>query len=91
MNEYDKKFEQGMRDYTNMTYDWDNEKDVLNTMQQCQRNYDYEKWNKRNPELKKHILHQLLYVAQNTISTTSKRCHKTVTHFFNNKTFVLSN
>ena len=68
MNEYDKKFEQGMRDYTNMTYDWDNEKDVLNTMQQCQRNYDYEKWNKRNSELKEHIIHQLLYVAQNSPS-----------------------
>lgn len=68
MNEKEKKYEKGMRDYTNMTYDWDNEKDVLNTMQQCQRNYDYEKWNKKNPELKKHILHQLLYVAQNSPS-----------------------
>ena len=68
MNEYDKKFEKGMRDYVEMTYDWDKEKEVLDTMQQCQRNYDYEKWNKRNPELKKHIIHQLLYVAQNSPS-----------------------
>ena len=43
MNEYDKKFEKGMRDYVEMTYDWDKEKEVLDTMQQCQRNYDYEK------------------------------------------------
>ena len=68
MNEYDKKFEKGMRDYVEMTYDWDKEKEVLDTMQQCQRNYDYEKWNKKNPELKKHIIHQLLYVAQNSPS-----------------------
>ena len=53
MNEKEKKFEQGMRDYTNMTYDWDNEKDVLNTMQQCQRNYDYEKWNKSKVSYRK--------------------------------------
>ena len=29
MNEYDKKFEKGMRDYVEMTYDWDKEKEVL--------------------------------------------------------------
>ena len=68
MNEYDKWYEQGMRDYVEMTYDWDKEKEVLDTMQQCQRNYDYEKWNKRNSELKNHIIHQLLYVAQNSPS-----------------------
>ena len=68
MNEYDKKFEKGMRDYVEMTYDWDKEKEVLDTMKQCQRNYDYQKWNNRNPELKKHIIHQLLYVAQNSPS-----------------------
>ena len=68
MNEYDKKFEQGMRDYMEMTYDWDKEKEVLDTMKQCQRNYDYARWNNRNEQLKTHILHQLLYVAQNSPS-----------------------
>jgi len=68
MNEYDKKFEQGMRDYMEMTYDWDKEKEVLDTMKQCQRNYDYAKWNNRNEQLKTHIIHQLLYVATNSPS-----------------------
>ena len=52
-----------------MTYDWDKEKEVLDTMKQCQRNYDYDKWNQRDPRLKKHIYtHELLYVAQNSPS-----------------------
>ena len=62
------KYEKGMRDYTEMTYDWDKEKEVLDTMKQCQRNYDYERWNKRDPQLRKHILHELLFVAQNSPS-----------------------
>lgn len=63
-----KKYEKGMRNYMEMTYDWDSEKQVLDTMKQCQRNYDYSKWDKKNKELKRHIIHQLLYVAQNSPS-----------------------
>ncbi|BCU95194.1 MAG: hypothetical protein CM15mV8_0380 [Caudoviricetes sp.] len=37
-----------MRNYVEMTYDWDKEKEVLDTMKQCQRNYDYDKWNQRD-------------------------------------------
>ena len=76
MNEYDKKFEKGMRNYVEMTYDWDKEKEVLDTMKQCQRNYDYEKWNNRNPELKKHIINQLLYVAQNSFANLRKNVNQ---------------
>ena len=38
-------------------------------MKQCQRrNYDYDKWNQRDPRLKKHIIHELLYGTQNSPS-----------------------
>src|SRR5210317_321922 len=57
-----------MRDYMNMTYDWDKEREVLETMKQCQRNYHYKKWNDMAPNLKKHIISQLLYVATNSPS-----------------------
>jgi len=51
-----------------MTYDWDKEREVLETMKQCQRNYHYKKWNDMAPNLKKHIISQLLYVATNSPS-----------------------
>jgi len=57
-----------MRDYMDMTYDWDKEREVLETMKQCQRNYHYKKWNDMAPNLKKHIISQLLYVATNSPS-----------------------
>ena len=57
-----------MRDYMDMTYDWDKEREVLETMKQCQRNYHYKKWNDMAPKLKKHIISQLLYVATNSPS-----------------------
>src|SRR6056300_130061 len=57
-----------MRDYMDMTYDWDKEREVLETMKQCQRNYHYKKWNDMTPNLKKHIISQLLYVATNSPS-----------------------
>ena len=63
-----KKGEQDMRNYMDMTYDWDKERNVLDTMKQCQRNYDYKKWNEMHPNLKKHIKSQLLYVATNSPS-----------------------
>lgn len=63
-----KKGEQDMRDYMDMTYDWDKERNVLDTMKQCQRNYDYKRWNEMHPNLKKHIKSQLLYVATNSPS-----------------------
>jgi len=62
------EMEKFMRNYMDMTYDWDKEREVLETMKQCQRNYHYKKWNDLHPRYKKHIISQLLYVAENSPS-----------------------
>jgi len=50
----------------NMFYDWDNERKILNKIQKCQRNWDYDKWNDR--EISPVMLDELLYIAQNSPS-----------------------
>ena len=50
----------------NMFYDWDNERKILNKIQKCQRNWDYDKWNNR--EISPVMLDELLYIAQNSPS-----------------------
>ena len=49
-----------------MFYDWDNERKILNKIQKCQRNWDYDKWNER--EISPVMLDELLYIAQNSPS-----------------------
>ena len=48
-----------------MHYDWDNERKILQKMQGCQRNYDYEKWKKLQPLLVDDIVNELLWTATN--------------------------
>lgn len=62
------EIEKFMRNYMDMTYDWDKEREVLETMKQCQRNYHYKKWNDLHPRYKKHIISHLLYIAENSPS-----------------------
>ena len=49
-----------------MFYDWDGERKILNKIQKCQRNWDYDKWNDR--EISPVMLDELLYIAQNSPS-----------------------
>ena len=49
-----------------MFYDWDGERKILNKIQKCQRNWDYDKWNER--EISPVMLDELLYIAQNSPS-----------------------
>jgi hypothetical protein len=49
-----------------MYYDWDKEREVLNNIQKCQRNWDYSKFNiSKSPYIEK-WLKKLLWVAENT-------------------------
>ena len=48
-----------------MFYDWDKEREVLQTIQQCQRNWDYSKFDITKPFWKEAI-EELLYVASNS-------------------------
>lgn len=40
----DLEYEERYRKIVNMFYDWDKEREVLNTIQKCQRNWDYSKF-----------------------------------------------
>ena len=62
------RYETGMRKYIDETYDWDNEHRILETMQRCQRNWDYKKYEDDKIENKERHIAELLYVAQNTPS-----------------------
>ena len=48
-----------------MFYDWDKEREVLNNIQKCQRNWDYSKFDIKN-QTHKEMIEELLWVAQNT-------------------------
>ena len=62
------RYETGMRKYIDETYDWDNEHRILETMQRCQRNWDYKKFEDDKIENKERHIAELLYVAQNSPS-----------------------
>ena len=49
-----------------MFYEWDKEREIYNKIQKCQRNWDYEKWNKLNPLLVDDIVNELLWIATNS-------------------------
>ena len=49
-----------------MFYEWDKERETYNKIQKCQRNWDYEKWNKLNPVLVDDIVNELLWIATNS-------------------------
>ena len=49
-----------------MFYEWDKERETYNKIQKCQRNWDYEKWNKLNPLLVDDIVNELLWIATNS-------------------------
>jgi len=57
-----------MRQYMESTYDWDREHEVLDIMKKCQRNWHYKKFDILNANLKKHMIDELLYVAENSPS-----------------------
>lgn len=50
----------------NMFYDWHKEREILNKIQKCQRNWDHSKW--QNTGIHKEMLEELLYIAQNSPS-----------------------
>lgn len=50
-----------------MFYDWDKEREVLSTIQKCQRNFDHKKFNPRI-DTNKEMIKELLYIAQNSPS-----------------------
>ena len=49
-----------------MFYNWDEERKVMLNMQKCQRNWDYAKWDRINPELRKQVVNELLWTATNS-------------------------
>jgi len=49
-----------------MFYDWDGERKVMLDMQKCQRNWDYAKWERIKPELRKQVVNELLWTATNS-------------------------
>jgi nitroreductase len=55
--------EDRIRKIMGMFYDWDKEREVLNNIRKCQRNWDYSKFNIKN---RKEMIEELLWVAQNT-------------------------
>jgi len=57
--------EDRIRKIMGMFYDWDKEREVLNNIQKCQRNWDYSKFNIEN-QTHKEMIEELLWVAQNT-------------------------
>jgi hypothetical protein len=57
--------EDRIRKIMGMFYDWDKEREVLNNIQKCQRNWDYSKFNIEN-QVHKEYVDELLWVAQNT-------------------------
>jgi len=50
-----------------MFYDWDKEREVLSTIQKCQRNFDHKKFNPRI-DTNEEMIKELLYIAQNSPS-----------------------
>ena len=50
-----------------MFYDWDKEREVLSTIQKCQRNFDHKKFNPRI-DTNEEMIRELLYIAQNSPS-----------------------
>lgn len=52
----------------NMFYDWTKERDIMYKIQQCQRNWDYEKFNNIQEKLKYEMIDELLWVAENAPS-----------------------
>jgi len=57
--------EDRIRKIMGMFYDWDKEREVLNNIQKCQRNWDYSKFNIEN-QTHREMIEELLWVAQNT-------------------------
>ena len=57
--------EDRIRKIIGMFYDWDKEREVLNNIQKCQRNWDYSKFDIKN-QTHKEMIEELLWVAQNT-------------------------
>jgi nitroreductase len=57
--------EDRIRKIIGMFYDWDKEREVLNNIQKCQRNWDYSKFNIKN-QTHREMVDELLWVAQNT-------------------------
>lgn len=51
-----------------MFYDWTKERDIMYKIQKCQRNWDYEKFDKIQPVTKNEIITELLWVAENAPS-----------------------
>ena len=57
--------EDKIRKLMGLYYDWDSEREILNNIQKCQRNWDYSKFNIKN-QVHKEMIEELLWVAQNT-------------------------
>lgn len=57
--------EEEIRKIVDMQYDWDKEREVLNNMQKCQRNWDYSKFDIKN-KFHKEMIDELLWIAQNS-------------------------
>jgi nitroreductase len=57
--------EDKIRKLMGLYYDWDSEREILNNIQKCQRNWNYSKFNIKN-QVHKEMIEELLWVAQNT-------------------------
>ena len=57
--------EDKIRKLMGLYYDWDSEREILNNIQKCQRNWNYSKFNIKN-QTHKEMIEELLWVAQNT-------------------------
>ena len=57
--------EDKIRKIMGLHYDWDSEREILNNIQKCQRNWDYSKFNIKN-QVHREYVDELLLVAQNT-------------------------
>ena len=57
--------EDKIRKLMGLYYDWDSEREILNNIQKCQRNWDYSKFNIKN-QVHREYVDELLWVAQNT-------------------------
>ena len=66
-----------------MFYDWDEERKVMLNMQKCQRNWDYAKWEKIKPELRKHTNPYAKSIAGNASGTLRERLFVQITFYKN--------
>ena len=56
-----------------MFYDFDNERKILRKIQKCQRNYDYDKFEKIHTQLKDEIVNDFYILTQKFTNKTTRR------------------